>query len=146
MKIINPKTETATNVVLLTLWGECRGEIFRGKRGVASVIWNRALKETKKSSINMVDALKKVCLAPHQFSCWKNGNTFLQQDLDPSSDAFFDCDCITSSMINTAVLGSGTFQPIFDATFYHVTSCHPYWADIFIKIEQIGNHIFYKEK
>ena len=146
MKIINPQTETTVNVLIYTLWGECRGESFEGKRGVASVIWNRALKEVEKSKVEMIDALKLVCLAPHQFSCWKDGDTFLQQDVDHNSDAGFDIMAIVTSIITTVTLGTGSFKPIFDATFYHAASCHPYWADVFVKIEQIGNHIFYKEK
>jgi len=146
MKRINPSLETTVNVLIYTLWGECRGESFQGKRGVASVIWNRALKEIKKNSIGMIDALKQVCLAPHQFSCWNDDNASLQQEVDQSSDAWYDIMAIVTDMVSTVTLENGSFKPIFDATFYHATSCHPYWADEFIEVEQIGNHIFYKEK
>ena len=68
-------------VACLTLWGECRGESFEGKTWVAAVIWNRANDHLKRGKANDIrDAIGQVCLAPHQFSCWKNGNEFLQED------------------------------------------------------------------
>ena len=48
-----------------TLWGEARGEPDSGKIAVAWVIRNRAEKSGK--------SIADVCLQPHQFSCWFDG-------------------------------------------------------------------------
>jgi N-acetylmuramoyl-L-alanine amidase len=56
---------TETQILLLTLWGEGRGEPVEGRIAIGSVIRNR-VKWGKWG-----ESYAKVCLAPWQFSCWR---------------------------------------------------------------------------
>lgn len=57
-----------------TLWAEARGEPKVGQLATGWVILNRANRAAYAGSLaGEVGAIRKVCLAPLQFSCWNTG-------------------------------------------------------------------------
>jgi len=119
----------ATNLLIisLTLFFEAEGEIYLGKMGVATVIWNRHI-ERKMS-------LVEVCKQHFQFSCW-NKRKGLPMEL-PSGREWNSCLRITKRML------SGEFLPISDVNhFYNPSKCNPGWAKHLRNKTKIGNHIF----
>lgn len=59
-----PHSERDLDIMARTLWGEARGEGYRGMKAVANVIMNRY------ASNNWPDNVADVCLQPFQFSAW----------------------------------------------------------------------------
>lgn len=54
-----------TETLVLTIYGEARGESIEGQIAVACVIRNRA---------GNSKSIKEICLAPFQFSCWNKND------------------------------------------------------------------------
>ena len=54
--------------VVLTVYGEVRGENFASKKAIAWVIRNRLLKKT------FGDSYRSIVLKPLQFSCWRKND------------------------------------------------------------------------
>lgn len=59
------KSLTGPEVLALTIWGEARSERVEGRVAVGCVVRNRL--QTRRWGADY----KSVCLAPWQFSCWK---------------------------------------------------------------------------
>jgi cell wall hydrolase len=51
-------------ILILTIYGEARGESIEGQIAVGCVIRNRVLQSSKN------EIYRDICLAPKQFSCW----------------------------------------------------------------------------
>jgi spore germination cell wall hydrolase CwlJ-like protein len=114
-------------IVAMTLYMEARGEGGKGLQAVASVIHNRML--YNKSS------LKKVCLAPKQFSCW-NGKIFVEI---PRNEVYRTCLVMAQSMTD------GKFHPSHKFRhYYNPWLCSPAWAKQVKTKTLIGNHLFVK--
>jgi spore germination cell wall hydrolase CwlJ-like protein len=93
--------------------------------GVAHIVLNRARESNK--------TVKEIILQPGQFS-WTS--TKVKVD-DPKALL----QCFASSVI---ALQGHDFTD--NSTFYHHKSVRPYWRKGLIKVADIGNHKFYKEK
>lgn len=116
-------------IIAKTLYGEARGESLQGKKAVASVIYNRAVKKYGKATMQN---LSKICLAPKQFSCWNGGRIKVRK-----GKAWNECKLIAHSM------GTGVFTPTgpWDH-FYNPKLASPFWASSLTNLKVVGNHLF----
>lgn len=121
--------------LVLTIFGEARGEIHDGQLAVAMVILNRAKKRNC--------SIKDVVLAPYQFSCW-NAN-------DPNfkliSNPLFDLNTSTvRDIIDVCVAAlEKTIDPTKGATHYCTITTDPYWAVGKTPCYTAGKHKFYND-
>jgi spore germination cell wall hydrolase CwlJ-like protein len=121
------------DVFAKTVYGEARGETWRGKIAVAWVIKNRLM--SKKWGTNYVS----VCLAPRQFSCWNKDDvnyarikavTFDNEDLQK---------CLAAA---AAAHFSIELDPTRGALHYAAERITPNWASN--DYITIGGHKFYR--
>ena len=115
-----------------TLYLEAGNESNQGKLGVASVIWNRAGGATE---------IPNVILARKQFSCWNHRK--FSSFKPPHNKEYAYCLAVARDMVN------GTFVPpsrYNGAIAYHEKSIRPTWRSGLVRIEQVGNHLFYRGK
>jgi len=63
----NHPTNDDLDVLIKTLWGECRGEPYIGQLAVGCVIRNRV------GDSRWPSTYSGVCKQPKQFSCWNKG-------------------------------------------------------------------------
>jgi spore germination cell wall hydrolase CwlJ-like protein len=112
-----------SDILARTIYAEAEGEIYDGKKAVASVIYNRANGDVGK----MVSVVK----AKKQFSCWNNGT--------PSKGhgkAWEDSVKIANELVG------GNFIPTTTHTFYYnPDKANPSWAKG-VQKQKIGNHLF----
>ena len=127
-------TEPQTDYLARTLYGEARGEGYRGMQAVANVIMNRVKKGGWYGA-----SVKDVVLKPYQFSCWNV--------TDPNREKIINA---TPAQLSTALeiakkAINGELPDITGgATHYYANSISaPYWASSMKKTATIGNHIFY---
>jgi hypothetical protein len=127
-------------VVAMTIWGEARGEHLGGKRAVANVIHNRAMRRSAKTGFPYLTSTSQVCLAPHQFSCWQNGK-FVQEEPDVNSAAWDEC------LAAAGEIFAESYQSLVEATHYFAIwlKPQPSWAAKMEFVGQIGRHLFYIE-
>ena len=137
-----PLPADEVDVMAKTLYGEARGENLSGIEAVACVIMNRHKVASSKGDYWWGKTVKEICLKPFQFSCWNIGDpNFKKIRAVPADDPVFDM-CLRVSQ--RAMLG---FLPdiTHGATHYHTKTSHPAWARHLIPVEEIGNHLFYRE-
>lgn len=104
-------------------------ESEHGKYAVAQVTLNR-LKTGRWG-----DTICSVVYSKAQFS-WT-----LKKKLEkPSGQAWAD-----SQWIAHRVLGGERVPPLKEAIFYHAEYVSPYWKSSVVKIQQVGQHIFYTQ-
>lgn len=124
-------------VLARTIYGEARGEGFRGMQAVAAVVMNRA-------AIGgwWGDSVISVCKAKWQFSAWNENdpNAALIRDKVPGDgDGVFDL----AYEIAGAALRGDLVDVTDGATHYynpHVVT--PSWSAAFSETAVIGNHRF----
>ncbi len=131
---ILPESEEAARIISYTIYAEARGEPFKGKLAVASVINTRA-------RLKML-SLHGVCLQDKQFSCWNNissvpaffsNSTNLQQaDLKARSECYALSWLLISRQRRWEHL----------THFYNPSISTPDWATLLKGRKMIGNHIF----
>lgn len=143
-----------TDILTLTLFGECRGEPIDGQIAVGQVIRNRVRIDIGKDGKPdwWGEGYRGVCLAPKQFSCWNDGDptqaTLIletsrmrngQESVQPTvmKQLQWIADGITRGVVNDDLRG---------ATHYHAESVSPSWAKAMIVVARKGHHIFYREK
>lgn len=124
-----------------TVYGEARGEGYRGMQAVANVVFNRvALSDNHKHFGD--GSFASACQAPWQFSCWNTNDPNRQIILDlPDGDPLFSQAIqIASDAVN------GILTDITEgATYYYAQgSPEPEWAIGKIPCQIIGKHIFFK--
>ena len=135
---IAPAEDDEIKVVALTLFGEARSQTIRGKRAVASVIYNRANGNAK--------LFKKVCLEKRQFSCWNQNdpnsrilhNVNVRKMSNSDRKSYGECIVVAQSMF------AGKFQPSVSSQHYATKQVNPYWARRMMVEVVIGNHVFYR--
>ena len=134
-------------VLARTLWGECRGELREGKIAVAWVIRNRATNpgwwSRQRGDGIPDDTIEAVCLDPHQFSCWWDGQA---KRVRSSTLAQLG----TLYELAEAVLNDQIPDPTNGADHYHtilrpegVKTWPPVWAQKKVG-KRIGSHLFYR--
>lgn len=138
---------TDHHALALTLWGEGRGEPVEGRVAIASVIRNRLKTE------RWGDTYRSVCLAPWQFSCWKEQGGKenyeavrelahrLVRDEKPEDSVLREC-----LWISHGIIGEWIRDNVRGATHYHTTAMHPkpYWANGKTPVCTLHKHHFYK--
>lgn len=133
-KVINvPVTIKASEISCLAknLYFEARGEGLRGMLAVGYVTLNRVKDKRFPSSIC------NVVYQPSQFS-WTN-----YKHAVTDKKAFEDAYKVATSILYE------TDATLFDFThgsiYFHSTYVKPFWSYKFVKVTQVGNHIFYRD-
>lgn len=136
--------DTQTNdidVLARTVYGEARGEGYRGMQAVANVVMNRvALSEHHKHFGD--GTVASCCQSPWQFSCWNENDPNLEIILDlPDGDPAFSQALIIASDAVKHILTDVTFG----ATYYYAKGSDvPAWAVAKTPCQIIGKHLFFK--
>lgn len=133
-------------ILILTLYGEARGEPIAGLVAVGTVIRNRVHSGRYKS-------YKEACLAPEQFSCWNkddpNYNTLIAlgknmiastPNLDP---AFRRCLLVAMGIIDWSLNDETKSAENYMTTKEFNSQERPSWADHPINPLIIGKHTFF---
>jgi spore germination cell wall hydrolase CwlJ-like protein len=127
---------TAATCLAMALYYEARGEGPDGMLAVAEVIINRVQHPDFPGTVCEV---VKEDRGPEpwdcQFSFYCDGKPERPTDVVAWSTARD----IAAQAMDGEVLGHG-------ATYFHATSVHPFWADIFTPVGQVGAHIFYTDE
>lgn len=137
-------TPADVDVLARTLYGEARGESYRGKQAVANVIVNR-YKEGKNSPAKRRmwgDSIANVCLKPWQFSCWNENdpNREIIMNITPDANSAIK-QCFEIARLAVA----GKLPDITNgATYYHTTAVAPSWSRGKQPDLQIATHVFFK--
>lgn len=133
-------------VAAKTLWGEARSEPRIGQIAVAAVLYNRAARVGYAGTLaGQPGALKRICLAPWQFSCWNSDDPNRAQIL-----ALRASDYASQRQVMAHMLTGRNTDPTLGADHYHtvarppgVSSWPPVWAASMRKAGQFGHHLFY---
>lgn len=127
------------------IYWEASGEPIRGKAAVAQVTVNRTADDRfaddicgvvyERDRVKVRGRMRTIC----QFS-W---TCMAVKNKEPKSNEQWD----DALAIAQKFVLDGTNLPELDtALFYHAQYVHPRWAKQMVRIERIGNHIFYREK
>ncbi len=127
----------ADQVAVMTLFGECAGEIFLGKVAVGEVIRTRML-----TLYHSDGTVQGTVFKPYQFSCYNTGGLYamhkrikggeLQEDLLEELEHAWKCSFYTE-------FAQG-------ANLYCRKDLTPTWAEKATHLVTIGNHAFYRER
>ncbi len=126
-------------IMARTIYGEARGEGYRGMKAVANVIMNRA-----KIGGWWGDSIITVCKKPWQFSAWNKNdpNAAIIAALMPKTgNNLFD----TAYELAGDVIAGSVPDITNGATHYHTAAVNPTWDDNMLSLGNIGNHQFYKK-
>ncbi len=120
-----------------TVYGEARGESFKGQRAVMHVILNRVGRSNRDHSV------ASVCLRGYQFSCWnrKDPNRDKLLSVDVSSDKFRRALCAVLTAID---------EPDFtDNARHYLTRARRTqgwprsWGEVREPCFKLGDHLFF---
>jgi hypothetical protein len=125
------------NCLAQVIYFEARGESEAGQRAVAEVILNRLAEGSHGRTI---------CSVVYEGM----GQTFCQFTFacDGSLHSPMGAEGWRAAQILAArlMVGEVPTDSIEGATYYHSVSVHPTWAPMKLRVAQIGNHIFYRER
>ncbi len=134
VKMALDSTVDQADYMARTIYGEARGEGFKGMQAVANVIMNRVKKGGWYGA-----SIKDVVLKPWQFSCWN--------DNDPNSAIIKNANAAqlaTARDIAERVISGELPDITGGATHYYAKSINaPYWTKSMTKTATIGSHYFY---
>ena len=118
-----------------TVWGEARGETYKGKLAVAHVILNRAA--SPRWPVSAYDVVHQLW----QFSAWNEG-TANREKMENLSFDDLNKECMEATLKAVGDLDS---DPTEGATHYFATYIEPpSWADNLSETAQIGRHRFFR--
>lgn len=133
-RTVLPFSETAARIISYTLYAEARGEPFKGKMAVASVIQTRA----RRTDTSFV----QTCLKDKQFSCWNelenvpeyyiSGEGIQDRDMQARSDCYGIAWVLMTSDREWEHL----------THFYNPDKATPSWAADLKAKRTIGKHVF----
>ena len=118
------------NCLATAVYHEARGETLEGQLAVARVIINRAA--SGRYPTTMCGVVKQ----PWQFSFVRRGQF---PAVDTNCEAWRKAQAITRLAISNAVPSLST-----DVLWYHADYVSPAWGHNLIRVEKIGQHIFYR--
>ncbi len=121
----------------LNVYHEARSEPLRGQVAVAQVTMKRAERDGKNAC--------RVVFEPHQFS-WTAGAVHkgrVKPEYIPAKD---DKNWQQAKNIAKQVAARAFPDYTAGADHYHATYVRPKWAVEMVRVAQIGQHIFYREK
>jgi cell wall hydrolase len=124
-----PLDEEAT-CLATAVYFEARGESLEGQLAVARVVMNRAA--SGKYPSTWCQTVKQ----PWQFSFVRRGQF---PAVDTNCEAWRKAQAITRLAISNAVPSLST-----DVLWYHADYVSPAWGHNLIRVEKIGQHIFYR--
>jgi len=131
--------ETALLCLSLNIYFEARSEQIPGQYAVAQVTMNRV----KRNDSNVC----KEVLKPKQFS-WTNdkvevrdGKYYLKAEFKPKDVYAWQ---VAKIVAGVTLSGKLLYDISHGAEFYHTESVNPRWNKSFVKVKQIGKHVFYK--
>jgi spore germination cell wall hydrolase CwlJ-like protein len=131
----NAGATSEAELVSWCLYQEARGESWKGKMAVASVLYNRRAVRglTYREAITQPNQFSGVDRFGRVPDWYKQGRNMLPAD----AQARIDCNAIAGQMIY------GGFKPIgaWDHYYAHKITV-PRWAQRLYQVEKIGNHTF----
>lgn len=121
----------------LNIYFEARSEPESGQRAVAHVVMNRLAHPKYPDSVCAVvkqggEAVRHRC----QFSWWCDGHSD-----QPSNRKAWD----KALKLARKVFAGDLEDTTGGALWYHATYVKPYWSELLLKGERIGQHVFYLE-
>lgn len=124
--------------VAQTAWGEARNQ---GSSGLYAVIW--VVRNRHDFHQRWKDrALREICRAPFQFSCWNYGDPNLAKLRQVSLDDRIFCQCLVAT---TDVLGGLVMSNVEKATHYYADGTPvPTWALNKTPCTKVGQHLFFQ--
>lgn len=126
---------SATDCLASALYYEARHEPLDGQRAVAQVVLNR---------LRHPQYPKTVCGVVFQGSERATGCQFTFTCdgalASPAAQAAF----VQMRVLAEQALRGAVYAPVGGATHYHANYVVPYWADSLTKVQNIGQHIFYR--
>ena len=140
---------TDAQLLVLTIYGEARGEPIEGQIAVGCTIRNRV--QTGRWGASYA----KVCLAPWQFSCWRpeGGRANHQvvvaaaEMLAKSTTLPEDAALRQCAWVGQGVMGHWIQDTVRDATHYLtadlLASAPPRWAVNQTPVARVGRHVFF---
>ena len=135
------KSKDPIDILARTLWGEARGEGYKGMHAVCNVVLNRsAYALSRKKGFWWGSDIVSVCLKPWQFSCWNKNDPNRQKLVNVTAyDRSFE---LALSIAKRAI--NGELDDItLGADHYHLKTLSPFWTKDETPVCTIGNHIFY---
>lgn len=122
-------------IIARTIWGESRGEGYRGQKAVCNVIFNRANKPCWWGTTP-----REVCLKPYQFSCWNSNDPNYLLLIGPINDPVYQ------QCMDIANMGLSNNLPDLTngADSYEVIGLNAKWTSGLTPCAVIGHHSFYK--
>jgi hypothetical protein len=140
---------TDVQIVVLTLYGEARGESIESQIAVGCVIRNRL--HTGRWGASYA----KVCLAPYQFSCWRpeggkaNHETVLRaaEQLARSTTLPEDQALRQCAWVAQGIMGQWIADTVRESTHYVTAdlfrAAPPKWAAGKLPACTVGGHVFF---
>lgn len=132
------------DILARTIWGEARGEGYKGMQAVANVVMNRYA-QTKKSNAlarRFGATVREICLKPNQFSAWNKNdpNRALMLKVTLTDPGFR----VALGIAENAILGR-----LPDITggsdHYHTGAVRPSWSSGKTAAVIIGSHKFFND-
>jgi len=117
------------------IYYEARSESLEGQQAVAQVVVNRTRLSQFSSSICGVVYQRQRETSGCQFSFVCDGSMARLTDWAAWERA---------RAVAKRALAGFVYKPMKDATHYHAAWMTPYWSPYFVKIRQIGGHVFYR--
>lgn len=124
------------DILSRTVWGEARGESYKGKKAVAHVMLNRF--RSTKGQFAKDDTIATACLRHAQFSAWNKGdaNFKAMQEVDLSDESFRTCLRAALEAVDEHDFTSGSLH-------YHTRTVHPEWSQGHTPVRRLGRHLFF---
>jgi spore germination cell wall hydrolase CwlJ-like protein len=133
----DPRHEAELYCLALNIYFEARSEPESGQRAVGHVVMNRVAHSGYPDSVcEVVQQGGEERLHRCQFSWWCDG----QSDRPVNRKAWTEAQRLAHEIYN------GLSEDMTDgALWYHATYVKPYWSELLLKGDKIGQHIFYLE-
>lgn len=136
------------DIVTRTVWGEARGEPYRGKVAVAWVLMNRAAAAraymvrygAKRHALYGDGTLASAALQPWQFSVWNRRDPNRRKLATAHRTASWP-ECLAAVK---AVIDGLEPDPVGRSTHYIPAHARPAWAKGLTPITKVGRHTFYR--
>jgi spore germination cell wall hydrolase CwlJ-like protein len=133
----NPQRDAEVQCLALNIYFEARSEPESGQRAVGHVVMNRVAHSGYPDSVcEVVQQGGEERLHRCQFSWWCDG----QSDRPVHRKAWGEAQRLAREIYD------GISKDTTDgALWYHATYVKPYWSELLLKGNKIGQHIFYLE-
>jgi hypothetical protein len=138
------------HLLACTIYGEAAGEPIEGQVAVGCVIRNRAKRPGWWGK-----SLRTVCLAPHQFSCWHEGDTANTERLYELAEAFVtgqppdDATVRQVLWIADGLMSSAILDRVKRADHYLTVALYdsmdaPGWSRKTAPVCRVAHHVFFR--